>query len=438
MDKNNTIDTWFDQQHLWHPYTSMADPLPAYPVTHAYQNRIVLEDGQELIDGMASWWSAVHGYQVPELNKAASEQLNQMSHVMFGGLTHEPAIKLGKQLLKMVPKGLEHIFYADSGSVSVEVALKMAIQYHVSQGNPEKHTMMTVRKGYHGDTFAAMSVTDPSGSMHSLYQGLVPQHVFIDAPKSPFDGAFCQEEKAYLEAHFKANHHHIAAFIIEPIVQNAGGMNFYHPEYLSTVRALCDKYNVLLILDEIATGFGRTGKLFAAEHADICPDILCLGKALTGGYMTLAATLTTPKVALGISTPKAGVKNSANVVMHGPTFMANPLACAVAYASCKLLIESDWQGNVSRLNQALGALKDLTRHQQVKDVRVLGAIGVVECEASIDVAAIQRVFVEAGVWIRPFGKLIYLMPPFITPCEDIKTLISAIDKALTAGFGKAE
>ncbi|MFY8274913.1 adenosylmethionine--8-amino-7-oxononanoate transaminase [Pseudoalteromonas sp. SSDWG2] len=424
MCTDNTIDVEFDRQHIWHPYTSMLKPLPNYPVTHANGTRIYLQSGESLVDGMASWWSALHGYNHPELNAAIQQQSQQMSHIMFGGITHKPAIDVCKKLIAMTPKPLQKVFLADGGSVSVEVAIKMAIQYWFSQGNQRKHTIMTPAKGYHGDTFAAMSVCDPINSMHSMYRGFLPEQHFVPAPKSGFYDEFDEREAAVLRSHFQAHHEDIAAFIIEPIVQNAGGMNFYHPQYLKTVRQLCDEFNVLLICDEIATGFGRTGKLFAVEHADICPDIMCVGKALTGGYMTLAATLTTDKVARGICEGEAGV------LMHGPTFMGNPLACAVADASLSLLYKNDWQAQVANINQWLEQLKACETLEAVTNVRTLGAIGVVELKRTVDVAKIQRFFVDNGVWIRPFGKLIYLMPPFVSSEDDINALCSAIYKAI--------
>ncbi len=421
---DNHIDVEFDRAHVWHPYTSMTKPLPNYPVTHASGTRIHLQGGESLIDGMASWWSALHGYNHPKLNDALVSQTQQMSHVMFGGITHKPAVDLCKKLVELTPEPLEKVFLADGGSVSVEVAIKMAIQYWFSQGNQRKHKIMTPKKGYHGDTFAAMSVCDPVNSMHSMYQGFLPQQLFVSQPKSRFGESFDEQEANELNTYFAEHHQDAAAFIIEPIVQNAGGMNFYHPDYLKAVRKLCDHYDVLLICDEIATGFGRTGKLFAVEHADISPDIMCVGKALTGGYMTLAATLTTDKVARGICEGEAGV------LMHGPTFMGNPLACAVANASLNLLLENDWQQQVSNINQWLQGLTKCLCLDEVVDVRTLGAIGVVELNTNVDVAKIQKHFVKQGVWIRPFGKLVYLMPPFISSQNDIEQLCSAIYTAI--------
>ncbi|TMP06203.1 adenosylmethionine--8-amino-7-oxononanoate transaminase [Pseudoalteromonas sp. S3178] len=427
MNKKQTVDLDFDREHIWHPYTSMTQPIPVYPVTHANHNLIHLETGEQLIDGMASWWSAIHGYNHPTLNAAMVEQINSMSHIMFGGITHNSAVELCKKLVAITPENLTKVFLADSGSVSVEVAIKMALQYWLSQGITTKQKLMTPYKGYHGDTFAAMSVCDPVNSMHSLYSGFLPEHIFVPAPVSQFGSNFNQAEAQILEQYFKTHHNQVAAFIIEPIVQNAGGMNFYHPDYLACVRTLCSQYNVLLICDEIATGFGRTGKLFAVEHADIEPDILCIGKALTGGSMTLSATLTSEKIATGISEGEAGV------LMHGPTFMGNPLACAVACASIDLLLNKNWQHRISDINTQLQQLNKCRELDDVADVRTLGAIGVVELNdaaGSVDIAKIQAYFVEQGVWIRPFGKLIYLMPPYISDANSIKTLCDAIYNAI--------
>lgn len=425
MNINKPIDLDFDRKHIWHPYTSMTQPLPVYPVTRATGNRLYLETGETLIDGMASWWSAIHGYGHPVLNEAITKQVAKMSHVMFGGITHQPAVSLCKKLVSMTPEKLQKVFLADSGSVSVEVAIKMALQYWLSQGITTKQKLMTPFKGYHGDTFAAMSVCDPVNSMHSLYEGFLPEHIFVPAPKSAFTSDYNEQESIQLADYFKKNHHEVAAFIIEPIVQNAGGMNFYHPNYLKTVRKLCDQYDVLLICDEIATGFGRTGKLFAVEHANIQPDILCIGKALTGGMMTLSATLTTDKVAIGIS------EGEARVLMHGPTFMGNPLACAVACASIDLLLAQDWQAQITLINNVLSQQLELCKElNEVVDVRTLGAIGVIELNSNVNVEKIQQYFKSQGVWIRPFGKLIYLMPPYISNEQDLTTLCDAIYNAI--------
>jgi adenosylmethionine---8-amino-7-oxononanoate aminotransferase len=414
-----------DAQHIWHPYASLIDSAPSYCVASANGVRLKLADGQELIDGMASWWCAIHGYNHPVLNSAVNTQLGKMAHVMFGGLTHEPAALLAQWLVELTPEPLDKVFFSDSGSVSVEVAIKMALQYWQSQGHPEKSKLLALQNGYHGDTFAAMSVCDPDTGMHHLFKGTLAQQVFSEAPRCLFGVPFDPATLTDLEEKISTHSSELAAVILEPIVQGAGGMRFYAPEYLAAARELCDRYDVLLIADEIATGFGRTGKLFGCEWADISPDILCLGKALTGGYMTLAATLCSEKISAGICQGEAGV------FMHGPTFMANPLACSVANASIDLLLESPWQARVASIEQQLlTGLAPCADMNSVADVRVLGAIGVVEMNQAVDVPSIQKELVEEGVWLRPFGKLIYVMPPYIMEAEDLTHLTDAMTKVI--------
>ncbi len=402
----------FDQAHIWHPYAKIPNEVSTHVVKSAEGVYLNLENDKRVVDGMSSWWSAIHGYNHPTLNQAITTQLGKMSHVMFGGLTHDPAIALAKTLIEITPENLTKVFFTDSGSVAVEAALKMALQYWHNKGQSDKHKFVTIRGGYHGDTFGAMSVCDPDNGMHHLFSSVLPKHYFVKSPSmEPMDDAL--ED---LESTLKQHSSSIAAMILEPVVQGAGGMRLYNPQYLTKAKALCEQHDVLFILDEIATGFGRTGELFALEYVEVEPDILCLGKALTGGYMSLAATLTTDKISQGVGT-----------LMHGPTFMANPLACSVANASIELLLNSDWQDNIADIEAVLHSeLSPLRQHEKVADVRILGAIGVVELTEEMDIEIVQNLLIENGVWLRPYGKLLYTMPPFIINKQELLLITKAI------------
>jgi adenosylmethionine-8-amino-7-oxononanoate aminotransferase len=421
-----------DRRHVWHPYSPMPAPHRPLPVVSAQGVRLTLGDGRELIDGMASWWCAIHGYRHPRLDAAVTEQLGRAAHVMFGGLTHEPAVRLAARLVELAPKGLECVFFSDSGSVAVEVAIKMCLQFWRAQGRPERRRLLTIRGGYHGDTFGAMAVCDPVGGMHSLFAGTLAEHVFVDRPPAGFD-APVDATYAELVRHAVERHaHELAAVIVEPVVQGAGGMHFYSPAVVRLLRELCEQHGLLLVLDEIATGFGRTGALFACMHADATPDVMCVGKALTGGYLSLAATLCTAQVAEAISTGEGGA------LMHGPTFMGNPLACAAALASLELLEERPWQAEVARIERGLcEGLRAARAIPGVVDVRVLGAIGVIQLECEVDVPAATRAAVQRGVWLRPFRDLLYTMPPYVTDDEELAQLAEAMVAAAAAGRGDA-
>jgi len=405
------MDT-FDQTHIWHPYAKVPNNVSTYLVESADGVYLNLDNSKRVVDGMSSWWSVIHGYNHPALNQAVNKQLKKMSHVMFGGLTHQPAIDLAKTLVNITPERLTKVFFTDSGSVAVESALKMALQYWHNKGQLTKDKFVTIRGGYHGDTFGGMSVCDPDNGMHHLFSGVLPKHFFVNSPSM----VSMDEALSDLESTLKQHSNSIAAMILEPIVQGAGGMRIYNPQYLVRAKALCEQYDVLFILDEIATGFGRTGELFALEYVDVEPDILCLGKALTGGYMTLAATLTTDKIS-----------NSVGTLMHGPTFMANPLACSVANASIDLLLNSQWQDNIVEIEKILHSeLSVLRQHDKVADVRILGAIGVVEMHNELDMEKTQKRLIDLGVWLRPYGKLLYTMPPFIITKDELLTITKAI------------
>jgi adenosylmethionine-8-amino-7-oxononanoate aminotransferase len=418
-----------DRAHVWHPYGPMPGTAEPYVVVAADGVRLRLADGRELIDGMSSWWAAIHGYRHPVLDRAAFDQLGRMSHVMFGGLTHEPAVRLATTLVELSPPGLEHVFLCDSGSVAVEVAVKMCLQYWRSLGRPERRRLATWRGGYHGDTFHPMSVCDPDGGMHALWRGVLPRQVFAPAPPAGFASAPAEGYLATLAAAVERHADELAAVIVEPVVQGAGGMRFHHPGYLRALRNLCDEHDILLIFDEIATGFGRTGAMFAAQHAGVTPDVMCVGKALTGGYLSLAATLCTPGVAEGIS------YGEVPVLAHGPTFMGNPLACAVANASLGLLGTGEWAGQVAGLERGLRAgLAPLVGAPGVRDVRVLGAIGVVQLDRPVDVPTATAAAVAAGVWLRPFRDLIYTMPPYPTHERDVMRITEAMTAATAAAI----
>ncbi|MGQ0845226.1 MAG: adenosylmethionine--8-amino-7-oxononanoate transaminase [Sporichthyaceae bacterium] len=422
VDARRLID--LDRALLWHPYSSLTAPGPAQPVVSAEGVRLRLADGREVLDAMSSWWAAIHGYRHPVLDAAAHEQIDRMAHVMFGGLTHAGAIGLAQRLVAIAPAGLEHVFLSDSGSVAVEVAIKMALQYWQGRGEPRRR-LLTVRGGYHGDTFATMAVCDPVGGMHSLFQGFLTEHLFAPRPGDGFDAPIEETWLAQTTALLRAHAGEVAAVILEPVVQGAGGMRFHSPAYVRALRGLCDEVGTLLILDEIATGFGRTGRLFAAEHAGVSPDVLCVGKAMTGGYLSMAATLCTREVAATVCSPEAG-----GALMHGPTFMANPLAAAVACASIDLLLEQDWAVRIAAIStglaEGLAPARDLPG---VADVRVLGAIGVIETREPVNVPAATEAALANGVWIRPFRNLIYTMPPYVAEPEDVARIAGALCSA---------
>jgi len=417
-------DIFFDRKHIWHPYSSIINPLPCYSVISAKGVYLKLKNGKKIIDGMSSWWSAIHGYNHPILNKSLIKQIKKMSHVMFGGITHSPAITLCRKLIKLTPKKLDCVFLSDSGSIAIEVAIKMLIQYWEALGETRTQ-ILTIRNGYHGDTFSAMSISDPNNSMHKIYNKFLPKNLFADAPTSSFHKKWNSIDITSFKNIIEKNSKKIAGVVLEPIVQGIGGMNFYHPTYLKKIQQLCEKYFIPLVFDEIATGFGRTGKFFAFQHANVVPDILCLGKAITGGTITLAATLTSRKIADTISTSKM------NCFMHGPTYMGNPLACSVANANIKILEKNEWQEQIINIEKQLYQnLLPLIHHPRVVDVRILGGIGVVECLHIINIALIQKFFIKNGVWIRPFKKIIYIVPPYIISSNCLRKLTNAIKKSL--------
>ena len=416
-----------DRRHLWHPYAPMPAAIPPVPVVAAAGTTLTLADGRQVIDGMSSWWAAIHGHGHPVLDEAVRTQLETVAHVMFGGITHPAAVELAELLVEIAPPGLEAVFLADSGSVSVEVAIKMALQYARGTGEPERTRLLTVASGYHGDTLAAMSVCDPVTGMHSMFAGMLPDQLFAPAPAPRYGEAFRPEHVAGFAELLARHRHEIAAVILEPVVQGAGGMRFYSPDYLAEVRRLCDEHHVLLIADEIATGFGRTGRLFGCDHAAISPDIMCVGKALTGGYLSMAATLCTAKVAAGVSAAESGA------LMHGPTFMGNPLAAATATASIRLLLSRPWEAEIAAIEASLrDGLAPAATLPEVSDVRVLGAIGVIETTDPVPVAATQDLLVDQGVWLRPFGRLLYTMPPYISSDEELRRITGAMVAAAEA------
>jgi adenosylmethionine-8-amino-7-oxononanoate aminotransferase len=424
----------FDREHVWHPYAPLAATPAPLPVVSARGVRLKLADGRELIDGMASWWCAIHGYRHPELDRAVGEQLQRMAHVMFGGLTHEPAVRLAERLLALTPPSLQAVFFADSGSVSVEVAIKMCLQFQRARGHRGRTRLLTVRGGYHGDTFGAMAVCDPVGGMHSLFAGVLAEHVFAERPPDGFDANLDERWAAHVRELVARHAHELAAIVVEPVVQGAGGMRFHSPACVALLRELCDEHGLLLVLDEIATGFGRTGELFACEHADVAPDVMCVGKALTGGYMTLAATLCTRAVADAVSAGEGGG------LAHGPTFMANPLACSVALASLDLLLDDaeggGWRSRVGAIERGLrDGLEPARELPGVVDVRVLGAIGVVQLDREVDIATATAAAVQRGVWLRPFRDLIYAMPPYVIEQDDLARVSAAIVDGARAASG---